>query len=302
MIINVNKLKINGIWYWFCILQGMKVNFMFFAGCILLLSCGKSGIGISQGTSTLLLPEGKTIHHRFEVPEGYIRVKTDTNSFAGYLQNFPLKPSGSKVYYFNGDEKSNAGVYEAVLDIDVGEKDLQQCADAVMRLRAEYLYQKKLYDKIHFNFTSGFNAEYKRWANGDRIKVDGNKVSWYSSASKDFTYPTFKKYMEKVFTYAGTLSLSKEMKMVSVEDMQIGDVFIKGGSPGHAVIIMDMAMNTNGKKIFMIAQSYMPAQNIHILKNFNDPFISPWYSLENTDKLYSPEWTFEKTQLMRFGE
>lgn len=280
----------------------MKIGYTAFLGFILLVSCGKSGVGISQGTSTLVFPEGNTIGSRFEVPDGFKRSEADSGSFAYYLQNFPLKPSGAKVYYFNGEEKSNNGVYEAVLDIDVGEKDLQQCADAVMRLRAEYLYQQKLFDKIHFNFTSGFNADYKRWAGGERIKVEGNKVTWYSSANKDFTYPTFKKYLEKVFTYAGTLSLSKELKPVSVENMQIGDVFIKGGSPGHAVIIMDIATNSNGKKIFMIAQSYMPAQNIHVLKNLNDPSISPWYDLENADQLYSPEWTFDKTQLMRFQE
>ncbi len=287
---------------YFVTLQYMRFGFIYLNVLAFLFSCGKSGIGVSQSTSKLTLPEGKTILTRFEVPQGYTRVNTDSNSFAGYLQNFNLKPSGSKVYYFNGNEKANSGVYEAVLDIDVGDKDLQQCADAVMRLRAEYLYKTKLFDKIHFNFTSGFNAEYKRWAKGERIKVEGNKVSWYSSTGKDFTYPVFKKYMEKVFTYAGTLSLSKELQPVAIEDMQIGDVFIKGGSPGHAVIIVDMATNEQGKKIFMIAQSYMPAQNIHVLKNMDDASMSPWYDIENADKLYSPEWTFEKSQLMRFKE
>jgi hypothetical protein len=264
-------------------------------------SCGKIPLN-SQHSSGLLNTSGKEIFSRFNVPGGFTRIKADSNSFAFYLQYFPLKPDGSKVYYYNGSEKGNAGVYEAVLDIDVGEKDLQQCADAVMRLRAEYLYQQKKYDQIHFNFTSGFNAEYKRWANGERIKVEGNNVSWYTATSKDFSIPTFKKYLEKVFTYAGTLSLSKEMKPVAIEDMQVGDVFIKGGSPGHAVIIVDMAKDASGKKICMIAQSYMPAQSIHILKNLNDPGSSPWYDLSKADKLYSPEWTFDKSQLMRFAD
>jgi hypothetical protein len=271
-----------------------------FFSLLLFTTCGRASVS-SQGTAVLVNTAGKEIMSRFNVPQGYTRVKSDSGSFAFYLQHFPLKPHGSKVYYYNGEEKGNL-VYEAVLDIDVGEKDLQQCADAVMRLRAEYLYQQKKYDQIHFNFTSGFTAEYKRWANGERIKVDGNQVSWYHSTGKDFSATTFKKYLEKVFTYAGTLSLSRELKSVPVDDMQIGDVFIKGGSPGHAVIIVDMAVDANGKKIFMIAQSYMPAQSIQILKNPDSPKLSPWYDLSKTDKLYSPEWTFEKTQLMRFGE
>ncbi len=52
----------------------------------------------------------------------------------------------------------------------------------------------------------------------------------------------------------------------------------------------------------MIAQSYMPAQDIHVLKNLNNPEISPWYDSNFGDKLYTPEWTFDKSQLMRFYE
>ena len=45
--------------------------------------------------------------------------------------------------------------------------------------------------------------------------------------------------------------------------MQIGDVLIQGGSPGHAVIVVDMAENpATGEKLYLLAQSYMPAQDI----------------------------------------
>ena len=57
----------------------------------------------------------------------------------------------------------------------------------------------------------------------------------------------------------------------NVEDIEIGDVFIQTGNPyGHAIIIVDVAINKNKEKIFMLAQSYMPAQEIHILKNPNN--------------------------------
>ena len=59
--------------------------------------------------------------------------------------------------------------------------------------------------------------------------------------------------------------------------MKIGDVFIKGGSPGHAVTIVDIAINPKtNKKVFLLAQSYMPAQEIKILKNPNNSELSPW--------------------------
>ncbi len=108
--------------------------------------------------------------------------------------------------------------------------------------------------------------------------------------------------MNLVFSYAGTHSLSKELKNIeNLEDIKIGDVFIKGGFPGHAVIVMDVAKHKNsGKKIFLLAQSYMPAQDIHILKNPNNTALNPWYSTDFEDKLYTPEWTFDKNQLKKW--
>ncbi|WP_299702319.1 DUF4846 domain-containing protein [uncultured Pontibacter sp.] len=252
-------------------------------------------------TEVLLNPAGETIAERFLPPKGYIRITTSENSFGAYLQHFKLKPHGAQVHYYNGAVKPNDNIYDAVLDIDVGKRDLQQCADAVMRLRAEYLYGQKQYDAIHFNFTSGFRADYSKWQQGYRINVKGNDCSWVKKTAPSTAYASFKDYLQVVFTYAGTLSLEKEMKAVSLKDMQIGDVFIKGGSPGHAVIVVDMAVNEQtGEKLFLLAQSYMPAQEIQILKNPMNAGISPWYSTNFSGPLFTPEWTFQRSHLKRF--
>lgn len=245
----------------------------------------------------LINPEGNTVRTRINPPEGFVRAQSAT-SFGDYLRDLPLKEDGAKVHYYDGTLKSN-DVYVAVVDMDVGKRDLQQCADAVMRLRAEYLYQSGQYDAIHFNFTNGFNAKYSKWRAGNRIKVKGNKVSWYAGGAKTTKYSSFRKYMNMVFAYAGTLSLSKELKPVSLSAIRIGDVFIKGGSPGHAVIVVDMAVNKYGEKVFLLAQSYMPAQEIQILKNPQNRGLSPWYKAD-FETLYTPEWTFEVNQLKRF--
>lgn len=260
----------------------------------LLLSC------YSQ-TSELSIATGSTISERFKTPDGFIRLPENGFSFSTFLSTFPLKKAGTKVYLFNGEEKSRQDVHEAVLDIDVGKKDLQQCADAVMRLRAEYLYSTKQYDKLHFNFTNGFNAQFSKWIQGYRIKVKGNKVTWYKATKPSDSKDVFKSYLEIVFSYAGTLSLSKELKKKSINNIQAGDVFIKGGSPGHAVIVMDVAMNMKGnQRVFCLAQSYMPAQNIHVLKNPSNLKQSPWYNLKEGETLKTPEWDFAPGSLYSF--
>lgn len=241
---------------------------------------------------------------RVNPPAGYVREACGDNSFTAYLRSLPLLPKGSKVLLFNGKEKGNQAAAFAVVDMEIGNRDLQQCADAVIRLRAEYLWKQKRYNDIKFNFTNGFTADYKKWAEGNRIRVSGNQVQWYASGKgSDYSYKTFRNYLDMVFMYAGTASLSKELQTVSYSSLQPGDVFIKGGSPGHAVIVMDVAVHPNTKKkVFLLAQSYMPAQQIHILVNPANRQLSPWYELEVNDdgKLYTSEWIFEKRDLKRF--
>lgn len=245
-------------------------------------------------------PEGMTIATRFQPPTSFQRLPAAEHSFAHYLRHLPLYASSRKVRLYNGELKANQSAQAAVIKMDVGTRDLQQCADAVMRLRAEHLWQEKTYDKIQFNFTNGFPANYGQWRNGKRISVKGNEVKWVSGSGRDTSYTAFRKYLIQVFNYAGTHSLSKELKKTSFDDLQIGDVFIQGGFPGHAVIVVDKAINAeNGAFAFLLAQSYMPAQDIHVLENPNDN--NAWYlSGELEGELNTPEWTFELNDLKRF--
>jgi hypothetical protein len=264
------------------------------------LGCSKDMNG-NKTTDKFTTLHGDSIKSRFETPEGFRRITADRNSFGEYLRNLKLKPEGTIVKNYDGSIKQPMDVYEAVLDIDVGDKDLQQCADAIMRLRAEHLFQQQRYDDIAFNFTNGFRAEYSKWRGGYRIIVKDKNVSWYKKFESSDTYDSFRGYLDIVFTYAGTLSLSKELAPAEITDIQIGNIFIRGGSPGHAVIVVDVAVNEiTQEKLFILAQSYMPAQDIQILKNPMNKSLSPWYSDKFDGDLITPEWIFKKSELKRF--
>ena len=200
---------------------------------------------------------------RFKTPVGYKQQKVEVGSFAEWLQNLPLKPIGTHTKTYRGDIARTDMETAAVVDISVGNQDLQQCADAVMRLRGEYLYQQKSYKAISFNFVSGFKCDYLHYANGYRYH--NNK--WVLKAKKDYSYGTFLNYMNLVFAYAGTLSLDKELHtVVNPNELKAGNVFIHGGSPGHCFIVMDVVENNEHKKMFLLAQSFMPAQNLQVLQ------------------------------------
>lgn len=225
----------------------------------------------------LINPQGKTIKDRFKPPVGYERKNYKKNEFGYFLQQLPLKPIEALVSYYNGRTKDRRDIYASVIDLPIGKRDLHQCADAVMRLRADYLYQNKKYKDIHFNFLS-----------------DGKPRYYEQFAAGDYSYPKYWKYLENIFAYANTSSLHDELTNVkSMDDVSIGDTFVQKGNPiGHAIIIVDVVVNPkNGKKLVLMAQSYMPAQELQIINNPVNKSLSPWYVLSG-DVIRTPEWKF----------
>ncbi len=239
---------------------------------------------------------------RVAAPDGFERVPVDAGSFAAWLRHLPLKPGNPPVLLHDGRRKTNQEAHAAVVDIDVGSRDLQQCADAVMRLRAEYLFSRGAHAAIHFDFTSGDRADWTRWRDGWRPTVAGNRVAWARSAPLDASRHAFRGYLDTVFTYAGTRSLARELTPVpDPAAMRIGDVFIQGGSPGHVVLVADLAApRGDGRRLFLLLQGYMPAQDIHLLRNPAEAAQSPWYAAGFGETLRTPEWTFRRSDLRRF--
>jgi len=212
------------------------------------------------------------------LPEGYKRLPADGGSFAAWLRQLPLKKNKT-VYLYNSMPKANQASQFAVIDISTGNKDLQQCADAVMRLRAEYLYGQKRYTAI--DFTDNNRNHYRLPAGASR--------------------PVFNQYLEKVFAWCGTASLEKQlMPVADKRQLAAGDVLIKGGSPGHAMMVMDIAENNAGEKIFLLAQSYMPAQDMHIVLNPQNKRLSPWYQANGKLLIETPEWDFKMPCLRKW--
>jgi hypothetical protein len=186
--------------------------------------------------------------------------------------------------------------------MDVGAEDLQQCADAVIRLRAEYLFSRGRADDVCFRFTSGDKSAWSSWRRGDRPLVVGNIVRWNRRTREDASYRNFRQYLTATYRWAGTASLSRELQPVAdPRRPEPGDVFIEGGSPGHAVIVLDVVENQRGDRAFLLGQSYMPAQEIHVLKG-GYVFSNPWYPAEAAGRLTTPEWIFDRKDLKRFSE
>jgi hypothetical protein len=252
----------------------------------LLVCCTYAAIKTENSPKTETVKEldvvGNSLSTRFSTPDSFTRYSMDSGTFAYYLQHLTLKPAGELVKYYHGGTKPSGDVYCGVVDMEISAKDLQQCADAVMRLRGEYLFGQNKLDQISFRFTG-----------------DGKMHGFKEYANKNYSYANFRKYMDYVFGYANTASLKKQLKPVPFYTMQIGDVLIQSGNPyGHAVIVIDMCKNAKGDRRYMLAQSYMPAQETQVLLSPDGE--SPWYIWPERSVISTPEWTFDTSDLRRW--
>ncbi|WP_303311286.1 DUF4846 domain-containing protein [Hymenobacter sp. BT730] len=244
----------------------------------------------------------QTVAARFLPPKGYQRVELMPGSFGHWLRYLPLLPAGTPVKLYNGQLKDRQDVHAAVLDLDVGTRDLQQCADAVIRLRAEYQFSQDP-NQVHFHLTSGDDIRFQDWYAGTGFKVAGNAVQPATKPVEPPTHTVLRRYLDQIYTYAGTLSLSRELRPMPLAQVQPGDVLIRGGSPGHAVLVLDVAVQPgSGRRVALLAQSYMPAQQMHVLENiWDETGRSAWFLLDpRVAQVSTPEWTFRRDELGRF--
>lgn len=245
------------------------------------------------------IASGNTLATRIKTPEGYKRTKVKKGSFGDFVRSYKMKPDGSEVLLYDGTPKGNQNDHVAVFKLPIENRNLQQCADSIMRMYGEYYYSKGEYSKIRFPLGGGFIADFSKWSKGYGIRVNGNRVSWIRNSKNNSSYESFVKFMIVVFAYSGTMNMEDASAAISLEQATIGDIFIKGGSPGHVVMIVDVCKNKSGKKAFLLGQGYMPAQEFHVIKNpmhEEDPW---YYESEITYPFRTAEYTFPKGSLKR---
>ena len=246
--------------------------------------------------------EQNTIRERFAPPSDYKWVESTPNSYGHFLENFKLKPYGTKILKYDGTAIPTQNLHEAVFDISVGNRDLQQCADAIIRLRAEYLYKTKKFSSIKFHFTSGDLLSWEEYKYGKRAFIKGKTVNFRKTSAADSSYQNFHNYLNLIYNYAGTISQFKETKQVSKNpDLQTGDLLITAGSPGHVVFIAGVSENKHGERLYLLAEGFTPAQSVSVMKNPLDKVISPWYKLNvEAHQIRTARYNFKPVHFRRY--
>lgn len=228
-------------------------------------------------------------------PAGDNLKKYAKDSWQYFLKHLPVVDS--PVLDYRGRPVDYQEKQAGVIPFDVGKADLQQCADALMRLRAEYLFQQRRYNEIGFHFVSGDYYTWNDYCKGLRPVPKGNGIQFITTSSAEKTHATLRKYLDIVYGYASTISLAKELKTTTA--FETGTVVIYAGSPGHCFIIIDESENQQGEKVFKLAEGYTPAQSIYVLRNLNEKGINPWHRL-NKGVIETASYRFTNYKLGKF--
>lgn len=223
------------------------------------------------------------------------KVRSDPNSWTYFLQHLPEKEG--PILDYKGRPVSDQQKHAALIDFDTGNRDLQQCADALMRLRAEYLFAQKRFSEIHFHFTSGDDYAFLDYCQGKRPVADGNTVRFVRTAATSVSHQSLRRYLDLVYTYASTISLAKELS--NVDRFSIGTVVISPGSPGHCFMITDEAVTRSGDTLYKLVEGYTPAQSIYVLANLQEPQLGYWHRLAK-GTIKTASYTFARYQLKTF--
>ena len=241
-----------------------------------------------------------SLEEQFAVPEGYTRVQVESGSFGAWLRNLPIKTDTTSVYAYNGQRIYAPSV--GVVPLDLGRGDVQQCADSILRLYAEYRWNRGDADQLGFHFTSGDLSTWKAWRKGERFSIKGSTVRRVKRSPVANKHSEFRKWLQHTFLYAGTRSLRLDASKVTVTDRIVpGDFFVTPGSPGHAIIVLEVAHSTTGPPLALLGQGFMPAQEFHVLKSSTSG--GPWFILPQSadEVLQNPSWSpIPRSSVLRF--
>jgi hypothetical protein len=156
--------------------------------------------------------------------------------------------------------------------------DLEQCADWAMRFWAEYHRSADKLDKLYL------------------FDYNGRKKTFKASGK------TFRKFLKWAFDNTNSYSLKKGCAEVKPEELRPGDMVVQNekGGIGHVSVVMGICEGQNGKALYLLGFSYMPAQEFHIEKAPEGYGKEGWFTLEGYYRYLNDYMNLGQPVLRRF--
>ena len=223
--------------------------------------------------------QNPTIRNSIPVPNGYQRQSYVGGSYSDWIQNLNLKEQ-PVIRDYRGRTIDNDiyrvwGVVQMPL---LFQSDLEQCADFAMRLWAEYHKATGKLDRLYL------------------FDYNGNRKAFKTSGK------SFSQFLRLAFAGTNSHSLKQGCKEIVSGEIIPGDMFVQNerGGVGHVSVVLDVSRSKEGKKLFLIGYSFMPAQEFHIEKAREQYGIEGWFTFEGYTLYLADFLNFGKPVLRRF--
>ena len=215
-----------------------------------------------------------TVLHRFahSLP-GYSVFTDEPDSWSEWLRLLPLAAPGTPVRNFRGEivVPGDDEHLAAVVAIDIGSENVQQSADVILRLHAEWRWYVNDRRMLYLS-DSKAELPLARWFAGERLTTTGAEPTWTRQAAPkpQRDHADFRAYLDGVFTWSDGRALLAESVPLAPEKLEPGAFFLHQGAPAEVLVVLDVATSPAGKRAMLLAQALNPAENIHVLRPNRD--------------------------------
>ena len=192
-------------------------------------------------------------------PLDFSRTVPEEGSFSDWVRRLPLK-KGLEVMDYRG-HRVHTGFDSIFAVIDkplLFDQNLEQCADFAMRLWADYHKETDQLETLTL------------------FEYDGTGKPFRTSGQ------SYNEFLRTAFAFSNSYSLKAGCAEVDPENVGPGDLIVQNerGGIGHVSMILDECRSEDGRRLYLIGYSYMPAQEFHIEKAGDEYGKDGWFSME----------------------
>ena len=92
---------------------------------------------------------------------------------------------------------------------------------------------------------------FARWEKGQRLIPNGPNVFWVikNKSAGEVDHAEFRRYLDAVFNWANSTSLSARSTPVAAENVLAGDFFLQSQEPNHVAVVLDLAEKPSGERV-----------------------------------------------------
>ncbi len=226
------------------------------------------------------------LRQRFVDPPGYQRIAVNPETLGEWLRFLPLAAAGTVVTDPAGKTAivSLAGFAAAVVAIDM---HAEESADALLRLHAEWRFQKGDTATISYASNSGRLMPFSRWLGGERIVMKKQDWDWAFKAPpvNKPSYADLRNFLDAAYQWTDPRALAILGKVLDASDVAPGDYFVHAGKDPTLVIVLDVAKNAAGEPAMLLGHVAAPHQSMYVMRASKD---SAWFMPRPNQEIAAP--------------